>query len=196
MVDFIGRTKCPDFIVEAMLEFFWLEKQNHAKGHTATGINEHIKTSTDLICYLPHLEDIMINKINVFKDYALHLEQSMDNYAQLYPSVKHIHPFALIEPFNIQWYKKSEGYKEEHCERVGIFNDSMKRCLVFMTYLNDVEDGGTKFKYYNHIEKAEKGKTLIWPADWTHAHCGQVTDKEEKFIATGWFSHVWDFHYK
>ena len=52
------------------------------------------------------------------------------------------------------------------------------------------------FKYYNHIEKAEKGKTLIWPADWTHTHCGQVTDKQEKFIATGWFSHIWDFHYK
>ena len=29
MVDFIGRTKCPDFVVDAMLEFFWREKENH-----------------------------------------------------------------------------------------------------------------------------------------------------------------------
>lgn len=62
-----------------------------------------------------------------------------------------------------------------------------------MTYLNDVVDGGTHFKYFNHTEKATKGKTIIWPADWTHTHRGQISNTQEKIIATGWFSHEWDF---
>ena len=60
-----------------------------------------------------------------------------------------------------------------------------------MTYLNDVEDcGETKFKLQNLKVKAEKGKTVIWPADWTHTHCGVVAPTQEKYIVTGWFSFV------
>ena len=55
-----------------------------------------------------------------------------------------------------------------------------------MTYLNDIENGGTHFKYQNLTSPAKKGLTLIWPPDWTHTHKGQIVDKE-KFIATGWY---------
>ena len=54
-------------------------------------------------------------------------------------------------------------------ERVHI--TSLHRLFAFMTYLNDVDDGGqTKFDYYDIKVKPETGKTLIWPAEWTHAH--------------------------
>ena len=33
---------------------------------------------------------------------------------------------------------------------------------------------------------AEKGKTVIWPAEWTHTHRGRVDHKLEKTIITGW----------
>ena len=59
-----------------------------------------------------------------------------------------------------------------------------------MTYLNDVEDGGTTdFDYYNLKVKPECGKTLIWPAEWTHMHSGIVAN-ETKYIITGWFNLV------
>jgi hypothetical protein len=57
-----------------------------------------------------------------------------------------------------------------------------------MTYLNDVEDGGTEFKYQNIISPAKKGLTLLWPVDWTHTHKGQISKTKEKYIITGWLS--------
>ena len=63
----------------------------------------------------------------------------------------------------------------------------MHRLLVWMTYLNDVTDGGeTEFPYYGLKIKPEKGKTLIWPAEWTHAHRGCPVGSEAKYIVTGW----------
>ena len=63
--------------------------------------------------------------------------------------------------------------------------------MVFMTYLNDVTDGGgTEFYYQNKITEARKGKTLIWPADWTHTHRGVVSPTQDKYIITGWLNYV------
>jgi hypothetical protein len=56
-----------------------------------------------------------------------------------------------------------------------------------MTYLNDVDDGGlTTFEHYGVSVKPEAGKTLIWPAEWTHAHRGCVVEVGPKYIITGW----------
>ena len=63
------------------------------------------------------------------------------------------------------------------------------RHLVFQTYLNTVEDGGeTEFIYQQYKCKAVKGKTLIWPADWTHSHRGIISPTEDKYIITGWYT--------
>ena len=56
-----------------------------------------------------------------------------------------------------------------------------------MTYLNDVKDGGTEFKYQNLTTPAKKGLTLIWPVYWTHTHRGQISNTQTKYITTGWF---------
>ena len=56
-----------------------------------------------------------------------------------------------------------------------------------MTYLNDVEnDGETEFLHYGLKIKPESGKTIIWPAEWTHAHAGEILKVETKYIITGW----------
>ena len=36
------------------------------------------------------------------------------------------------------------------------------------------------------VEGYEVGKTLIWPAEWTHAHMGDVLKSGTKYIITGW----------
>jgi len=44
-----------------------------------------------------------------------------------------------------------------------------------MTYLNDVDDGGET--YFNHFKikvKPKYGKTMIWPAEWTHTYSEEV----------------------
>jgi hypothetical protein len=54
--------------------------------------------------------------------------------------------------------------------------------------LNNVDDGGTQFFHQGLTIKAEKGLTLIWPADWTFVHRGQVSNTKEKWIITGWYN--------
>jgi len=40
--------------------------------------------------------------------------------------------------------------------------------------------------------KPEMGKTLIWPAEWTHAHAGEILKTETKYIITGWMCYPFD----
>ena len=62
------------------------------------------------------------------------------------------------------------------------------RHLVFMTYLNTVDDGGTHFYYQKLKTKAKKGLTLIWSSAWTHTHRGIISKTKEKYILTGWYN--------
>ena len=48
------------------------------------------------------------------------------------------------------------------------------------------ESGETEFPMFGLKVQPEKGKTLIWPAEWTHAHFGAVVKKGNKYIITGW----------
>jgi hypothetical protein len=65
------------------------------------------------------------------------------------------------------------------------------RVMAWMTYLNDVEEGGhTYFPTQQAKIKPVKGLTLLWPADWTHLHQGIVAPNETKMIVTGWYDYV------
>lgn len=99
--------------------------------------------------------------------------------------------WQVNEAMNIQHYKPNEGFLTWHAERNGNKEPGVSRHLVFMTYLNDVTDGGeTEFFYQKIKVSPKKGKTLIWPADWTHTHRGVTSHTQEKYIITGWFSYV------
>ena len=118
--------------------------------------------------------------------YAQELGRCSDQYIKEYPECNASRHWGIEEPVKIQYYTPGGGYPKEHCERAERNNN---RHLVFMTYLNDVEDcGETKFKLQNLKVKAEKGKTVIWPSDWTHTHCGVISPTQEKYIVTGWFN--------
>jgi hypothetical protein len=92
----------------------------------------------------------------------------------------------LEEPFNFQKYSPGFNYSTWHCENNGkeAFN---KRVLAFMTYLNTVEVGGeTEFLHQKMKSKPIKGKTLVWPAYFTHTHKGLPAPRDKKYIVTGW----------
>jgi prolyl 4-hydroxylase len=108
-------------------------------------------------------------------------------YEKKYPEVEEFSKFGMVESCQIQHYKPAEGFKKWHFERS---SNEKNRCLVFMTYLNDVPDAGTHFKYQDLTTPAEKGLTLIWPTDFTHTHKGQITKTHEKYILTGWLGYI------
>ena len=125
--------------------------------------------------------------------YYSELNKIMDLYMEEYSYLKKIHKFELYkfkdsDIVQIQIYDPKFSYSQLHCENPGI-PDTINRCLAFMTYLNNVDDGGgTHFPYQDLTTKAEKGLTLVWPAYWTHPHCGIVSETQKKIIATGWYT--------
>ena len=121
--------------------------------------------------------------------YKKTLYDVVKHYIKKYPHVDDNAEFGIGEHYNTQKYPIGGGFKIWHYENdFKTFN--YDRCLVFMTYLNDVKDGGTSFKYQNIDIPAKKGLTLIWPAYWTHTHKGIVSKTKEKYIVTGWFNFI------
>jgi hypothetical protein len=121
--------------------------------------------------------------------YLNNLIQLCHAYVDKYRASATLDSWGIAEKINIQHYQPNGGYKVWHCERWGRTMPSAARHLAFMTYLNDVSDGGgTEFLYQEITVQPKKGLTLIWPSDWTHYHRGIVSPTEEKYIITGWFS--------
>lgn len=123
-------------------------------------------------------------------DYNVCLNEMIKEYDKIYEfNMLGVQSFNNVqENTNIQYYKPNEGFFKYHSERTGLH--STTRCLVFMTYLNDVPDGGTEFLFQKLKIPAKKGLTLIWPTDFTHAHRGIISKTKEKYIITGWFNFV------
>lgn len=66
-------------------------------------------------------------------------------------------------------------------------NDALHRALLFMFYLNDVEEGGeTEFYYQNKKISPKKGTMVIAPAYFTHTHRGCIPKSNDKYIITSW----------
>ena len=143
------------------------------------GANE-MKKSTDVTIFPASQNPSILMYRKLLFGYMIEYNAAYDN------------PLAELtsaDGFNIQHYKPGEGYLNWHSERS--VHLTHQRALTFMTYLNDVEDGGgTEFKYQGLRHNAKKGKTLIWPSDFTHTHRGQKSETQEKYITTGWFNHV------
>ena len=154
-------------------------------------------------CYNPHTKqvgidtatkhsfDITIGKNrldNPFYDYREQLQLCLLEYLNKYEYCDTLlQPFNINEDYVIQKYPVGGGFKVYHAERIG--GKTSSRNLVFMTYLNDVSDGGTEFYYQNLELPAIKGLTLIWPSDWTHTHKSISSNTSEKYIITGWYSY-------
>ena len=121
-----------------------------------------------------------------WNNYKIELQKVLNLYTKKYPESAKVHRFTLVEGANLQYYKPGGGYFKWHAERTGKSN----RHLVWMTYLNDLDDGGTEFKHQKIKLPAKKGLTVIWPTDWTHVHRGIISKTQDKYIITGWFNYV------
>jgi|LakMenE01Jun11ns_1017448.scaffolds.fasta_scaffold9526137_2 hypothetical protein len=177
---FIGGWYIPEKLCDDIINYFNVNKHKTSLGKLGGGkVNFDKKKSIDL--------GINIDNFNYpFNEYQKYLSQITKNFESKYDDVKDLDYYGLVEGYNIQYYEKNAGFKIWHCER----GCNLNRNLVFMTYLNDVKDGGTEFKYQKIITTAKKGLTLIWPTDWTHTHRGQISKTSEKYIVTGWFGYL------
>ncbi|MDW7550506.1 2OG-Fe(II) oxygenase [Pseudoalteromonas peptidolytica] len=66
-------------------------------------------------------------------------------------------------------------------------NEALHRVLLFMFYLNDVEEGGeTEFYYQQRKIAPVKGSMVIAPGYFTHTHRGNIPISNDKYILTSW----------
>jgi len=179
----MGGWYIPTNVCDDIVNVFEDNKEVHGRGKSGDeasndfGVNLDMKDSYDISISSNH-------DLKPFGEYKKHLSNCLDNYIERYKHINYVNYFSITEDYNIQKYLPGGGFKKYHFENA--VNE--KRVLVFMTYLNDVDDGGTQFLYQDLIIPAEKGLTLIWPAGFTHTHKGVISQTQTKYIATGWYS--------
>ena len=183
--NFIGSwTLEPLSICEDLISYFELNLAKQNKGVTLGGVNPNIKNSIDILI---KPKDIILPGNEAFKAYFDELFECYKNYVEEWPFLEGLARKLEIGSFNLQRYKPGQHFKAIPIERSSI--DSSHRVFAFMTYLNDIEKGGsTYFSHYDIEIQPQKGHTLIWPAEWTHAHKGNILKKESKYIITGWIN--------
>ena len=169
--------------MDEIIDFFENNPKRHEIGISGHGkVDKEKKESVDLTI-MP--KELSSSSLSFFIDYFQMLQNCYWDYINDWSFLKDKWGEMYIGPFNIQKYNKSGHFKKWHTERDSI--SSAHRVFAWMTYLNDVKDGGsTDFKHFDISVEPKKGKTLIWPAEWTHAHRGQIV-KDKKYIITGWF---------
>ena len=167
-----------------MIEFFENNQQLQGPGATGSGVRPEHKKSTDIAI---NPNEISGPQYKVFEDYFALLQGFYLDYKEQWPFLNTFLDKIHIGSFNLQRYLPGEHFANLHSERTHL--SKLHRIFAFMTYLNDVEDGGsTDFHYYDLQIKPEEGKTLIWPAEWTHAHSGAILRSGKKYIITGWMA--------
>ena len=182
----IAMYQIPDSICDDVLDFY--DKSPNKSGGKATNADAEVaksaKKSTDVTVRKNELDD---PRISAYTDM---LGELMQDYMKMFPSIGvGSWMLGINEDFNIQRYQPGEGFFDWHYER-NPFPPGRDRVLVFMTYLNDAEEAGTHFMYQNLTTECKKGLTVIWPADWTYTHKGQISKEHEKTIITGWISYT------
>jgi prolyl 4-hydroxylase len=172
----------PPELCDEIVRYFELNTNKQKKGRTGGGLDQNIKKSVD-IAILPN--EIKLSRNQILNEYLDVLFACYKDYLLQWPFLTSFANKVQIGSFNIQRYQTGEHFQQLHSERTSIA--TLHRIFAWMTYLNDVDEGGTTFFSHYGLEiKPKKGLTLIWPAEWTHAHKGNVLHSGSKYIVTGW----------
>ena len=183
--NFIGSWNIePMLICDDLISYFELNLAKQKSGVLSGGLNLDKKNSIDISI---NPKDIILPGNEAFKAYFDQLLECYKNYVEEWTFLDKISERLEIGSFNLQRYKTGQHFKAIHTERSSLEN--LHRIFAFMTYLNDVQEGGsTYFSHYDIEIQPRKGLTLIWPAEWTHAHRGNILQAGSKYIITGWIN--------
>lgn len=183
--NFIGSWMIePLSLCDELITYFESDIAKQQMGATGGGRNLSVKDRMD-IAIAPNQLDLPGNE--VFKLYINSLFTCYKDYLVQWPFLAGIAQNLQIGRFNLGRYLRGQHFQKMHTERDSLNN--LHRVLAWMTYLNDVDEGGeTCFSHYGLNIKPRKGLTMIWPAEWTHAHKGNVLLGESKYMITGWLT--------
>jgi hypothetical protein len=205
-----------DNLCERLIQAF-NQHPSVAPGQTGRGVDTEKKRSRDLMLdahpELSALKDELLavtlkHSVDYFNRYSLALMGAVsvavsddqgqavtltpDNFKALgEPRTEGIVKYLFRSgSVNVQHYEQGKGgYPHWHSEQFpqNGHNEALHRVVLYMFYLNDVEEGGeTEFFYQNRKLAPKKGTMVIAPAGFTHSHRGNTPISNDKYIATSW----------
>jgi len=161
------------------------------QGHSGSGLNEHIKKTTDLN---------MIDKPHLMEEYGFKVFEGFNGVVEeLLESLPFQNKFNTINQVftqeteyttcQLQKYDQGLGhYNAYHFETDSYF--TTPRIFVFILYLNDVEEGGeTEILYEKTLVKPKKGRVICHPATFPFVHNGHTPISGDKYILTTWLAY-------
>jgi len=121
----------------------------------------------------------------IFEKLNLAIWNCYNLYSEKYGILNSLGRHALSGSIKIQKSSRSQGYHMWHCEHDNIKTGN--RLALVLLYLNDVDEGGeTEFLYQSLRIPPKRGRIIICPADFTHAHRGNPTLQNDKYIISTW----------
>ena len=182
--NFIGSWMIETSLCEDIIVNFENNEKKHCQGVSASGLDLEIKNRLDRSI---SPKELALPENKIYREYFQSLFECYKEYNLQWPFLKSFVNELDIGKFNIGKYMPGQHFQKIHCERSGI--ETLHRVFAFMTYLNDVKEGGsTYFSHYDLDIKPQKGLTLLWPAEWTHSHKGNILKSGLKYIITGWLT--------
>jgi hypothetical protein len=164
----------------------------HGAGRTrlqSENSKPHTKNDYSIIFNSHYLNSFTVEdrKFDVRDVFFEGLQKCYDEYVSKYSVLQECKIYGNI--MKVQKTMPGGGYHIWHQEKGN--REFTRRTIVFMLYLNTLEpeEGGeTEFLYLKQRERPVKNTMLLWPADYTHAHRGNVVlGEKSKYIVTGWF---------
>ena len=193
MTDFIETYSdvYPEGFCEHVIAEFerYAEQGAGASRQQSEGAKRHIKDDHHMFLNGRNLEFEPFGGMPVMDVFMSGLQKCFDQYADKYSAIAD--SSAWCRTMKIQRTREGGGYHVFHCEQGG--GDMAGRVLVYMLYLNTLEDGQngeTEFLHQQRRISPESNTMVLWPAAFTHAHRGNpVYSGGEKYIVTGWFKY-------
>ena len=180
--NFIGSWILKDTdMCDEIVNFFEANPTDQGAGAIGGGVDESQKKTTDIPIKPKQLEQ---EKYKIFNTYIKNVVNCFNDYKEQWPFLNTIKGME-IGTFNLQKYSPGGHFSAVHTERGS--SSTMHRVLAFMTYLNDVEEGGeTEFLHFSKRVQPKTGRIVIWPAGFPYVHRGNPPLSGKKYILTSW----------
>ena len=185
--DFIGEFEkvVPDHICNKFIEYFGtLDSMNLVLDRPENGTE--IK-DRNVEIFQPKTISVFAGN-PIFNEFMDIFWDCFKQYSEKYPILMKCGSLE-VRVIKFQKTEKSSGYHVWHFENSK--NPYRDRLVVWLLYLNDVEEGGeTEFIYQSKRIKPKKGTLVFWPAGYTHTHRGNPPLSETKYVATSWIEQM------
>ena len=142
--------------------------------------NDGVRNRKDYARFFERDSIELANQTNII------LNKALEIYKENYPSIGMINFYS--NSVKVQKTPPKGGFHVWHCEQSPDIA-SATRCLTWMIYLNDTEEGEgtTEFLEQGLKLQPKRGTVVLFPAAWTHTHRGNPVYSSDKYIATGWY---------